>query len=251
MTERVSSPPELLVSSYAIALSALGSERPPVLRQVIVWVIAAVVAAYLVSQVRKPNRWVGRPFLWLMNSSHSPVTNWGLSHITVGKQFTILDVGCGGGATVNKLVAIATDGMVYGVDYADGSVAVSRAKNARWIDAGRVDVRKASVSQLPFADATFDLVTAVETHYYWPDLANDVREILRVLKPGGTLVIIAESYRGGRFEKVQRVVMKPLKGAHLSVDEHRELLATAGFADVRVFVDRGKSWICVAGTTPA
>ena len=44
-----------------------------------------------------------------------------------------------------------------------------------------------------------DVVTAVKTHYYWPDLHADLREILRVLKPGGALVVIAEAYRGQRL----------------------------------------------------
>lgn len=56
---------------------------------------------------------------------------------------------------------------------------------------GRVEIQKASVSQLPFSDNKFDLVTAVETQYYWPDLDKDMEEILRVLKPGGTLIVIA------------------------------------------------------------
>lgn len=213
---------------------------------------AAVVIAVilLVSQVRKPGRWVGRPFLWLMNVSHSPLTKWGLEHVTVGKDFEILDVGCGGGATVSRLAAMATDGRVCGVDYADGSVTVSRRKNAALIAAGRVDIRKASVSQLPFDPGTFDLVTAIETHYYWPDLAASVREIRRVLKPGGTLMILAESYRGSRFDALQRVVMKPLRSAHLSAHEHRELFTTAGYSDVRVIENRGKGWICVTGRGP-
>lgn len=234
-------------------VAALGAQSPPpsLARQLIGYAVTVVLAIYLVSQVRKPSRWVGEPFLWAMNNSHSPVTKWGLSHVTIEKHFSILDVGCGGGATVSRLAGMATDGTVAGVDYADGSVAVSKRKNARLIEAGRVDIRKASVSQLPFADHTFDLVTAVETHYYWPNLPNDTKEILRVLKPGGSLIIIAESYRGGRFEAVQRLVMKPLKSVHLSVDEHRELLVGAGFTDVQVFEDRGKSWICVTGVAPA
>jgi ubiquinone/menaquinone biosynthesis C-methylase UbiE len=81
--------------------------------------------------------------------------------------------------------------MVYAVDYAEGSIAVSRAKNAQLIEAGRVKIRQASVSDLPFPEDKFDLVTAVETQYYWPDLMNDMREILRVLRPGGKLVVIA------------------------------------------------------------
>jgi ubiquinone/menaquinone biosynthesis C-methylase UbiE len=50
---------------------------------------------------------------------------------------------------------------------------------------------------LPFPDGLFDLVTAVETHYFWPDLPADMREIQRVLRPGGTLVVLAEAYKGG------------------------------------------------------
>ena len=53
------------------------------------------------------------------------------------------------------------------------------------------------MSKLPFPDGMFDLVTAVETHYYWPDLVADMREVLRVLKPGGTFVLIAEAYKDG------------------------------------------------------
>jgi ubiquinone/menaquinone biosynthesis C-methylase UbiE len=186
-----------------------------------------------------------------MNASHSPLTRWGLEHVVIGTDFVILDVGCGGGATVSRLADIASRGRVCGVDYSDGSVAVSRRKNAALIAAGRVDIRKASVSQLPFDAGTFDLVTAIETHYYWPNLPASMREIRRVLKPGGTLMILAESYRGSRFDALQRVVMKPLKSAHLSVDEHRELFTAAGYSDAQVNEHRGKGWICATGRVPA
>jgi len=213
--------------------------------------VGLIAATYLIQQVRKPGRWAGRPFLWLMNHSHSSLTDWGLHHVAIAQDFAILDVGCGGGATVNRLAAVAMNGMVCGIDYADGSVAVSRRTNAALIARGRVDIRKASVSELPFADSRFDLVTAIETHYYWPDLAASMREIRRVLKPGGTLLMIAESYAGGRFDAVQRVVMKPLKSAHLSVDEHRELFTTAGYTDVQIVENRRRGWICALGRAPA
>jgi SAM-dependent methyltransferase len=60
------------------------------------------------------------------------------------------------------------------------------------------------VSRLPFPGDKFDLVTAVETQYYWPDLVKDMQEVLRVLKPGGTLIVIAESYKQGRYDRLQR-----------------------------------------------
>jgi ubiquinone/menaquinone biosynthesis C-methylase UbiE len=187
--------------------------------------------------------------LWSMNSRHSKLTDWGLSHVSVGKQDTILDVGCGGGRTVSKLAAIASEGKVYGVDYSEDSVAASKRTNARWINSGQVEIQQGSVSQLPFADEVFDLVTGVETHFFLPDLPGDVREILRVLKPGGTLVLIAEIYRGAgtkAAELADRYVQ--LTGMTLlTVDEHRDLLEGRGYSDVRVIEERGRGWICAAG----
>jgi ubiquinone/menaquinone biosynthesis C-methylase UbiE len=185
-----------------------------------------------------------------MNISHSGLTDWGLTHVSIEKRFTILDVGCGGGRTIQKLAAIATEGMLYGIDYAKGSVAASRGKNAQLIKAGRVEIQRASVSQLPFPDNKFDLVTAVETQYYWPDLVKDMREILRVLKPGGTLIIIAETYKDGRYDMLKGPVMKLLRSTSLSVDEHRELFSTAGYTDVQMFEERNKGWICGTGIKP-
>jgi len=182
-----------------------------------------------------------------MNLGHSRLTAWGLTHVSIEKHFTMLDVGCGGGRTVHTLAALATEGKTFGIDYSEASVAASRRMNRPWIDAGRVHIQLASVSRLPFSDGTFDLVTAVETHYYWPDLPADVREILRVLKPGGRLLIIAEAYRGSRNDAVHGLVMKSLKAHYLSADEHRELLSNAGYSEIEVFEERRKGWICTVG----
>src|SRR5215467_8931474 len=181
------------------------------MKQILYYILLLIAVPYLLNQVRKPSRWIGRLFLWVMNISHSSLTDWGLKHVLIEKRFTILDVGCGGGRTIQKLAALAAEGIVYGVDYAAGSVAASRGKNAQLIKAGRVEIQQASVSQLPFPDDKFDLVTAVETQYYWPDPVYDMREILRALKPGGRLIIIAESYKGGRYDSLKGPVMKLLR----------------------------------------
>lgn len=128
-------------------------------------VLLLVVLIYTLNQVRKPTKWVGRFFLWIMNLSHAGLTDWGLKHVQVERHFTILDVGCGGGRTIQKLATLTPEGKVYGVDYAKGSVAASRGKNAQLIETGRVEIKQASVSQLPFPEDKFNLVTAVETQY--------------------------------------------------------------------------------------
>ena len=205
------------------------------------------------NQFRQPSGWFGRFNLWLMNRRHSKLTDWGLSHVTVNRDATILDVGCGGGRTVAKLAAVATDGRVYGVDFSEASVRMSRALNRPLVDQGRVDIRQSGVSRLPFPDRRFDLVTAVETHFYWPDLPNDVREVLRVLKPGGTLVIIAEAYKGGKHARAIDLfaeAMRPLGYSHLDVAEHNDLLQNAGYSAVEVFEDYEKGWLCTVGNRP-
>ena len=212
--------------------------------------IAVVVAAaiYAGRQVKKPTRFVGRLFAWLMNGSHATLTDWALTHLEVNKDAKVLDVGCGGGRTIEKLAGIVA--AVYGVDYAAGSVAASRAHNRRLIAEGKVFIEEASVSQLPFADGFFELVTAVETQYYWPDTTNDMREILRVLKPGGGLMVVAESYRGGRHDWFLGPMMRLLGSQRLSVDDHRALFQAAGYTEMEIFEERNKGWLCAIGQRP-
>ena len=224
---------------------------PEVWRMLLSACVVVAVVLLLKGQCRKPRWWPGRFFIRVMNASHSALTDWGLAHVPLQPHFTLLDVGCGGGRTIDKLATIASAGRIHGIDYSAASVAVARRTNKRWIEAGRVEIRQGSVSQLPFPEGTFDVVSAVETHYYWPDPAADVREILRVLKPGGRLILIAETYRGQRFDALYRPTMKLLRATYLTEDEHRELLSAAGFAEVVVSVEASKGWICVVGRRPA
>jgi len=204
------------------------------------------------NQCLKPTGWLGRLVLWEMNLHHSKLTDWGLAHASVEKHYIILDVGCGGGRTVSKLAVAAAQGKVYGIDFSEESVAASKRTNASWIDMGRVEISYSSVSQLPFSNATFDLVSAVETHFWWPDLPADMREIFRVLKPGGRLVVVAEVYKGATTG-VSRLAEKHAEKTGmklLSVDEHRELFSRTGYSDVQVIEEPTKGWICAVGKKP-
>jgi SAM-dependent methyltransferase len=208
-------------------------------------------AAWMFQQVRKPSGPLGRRVVRAMNLSHATMTTWGLQLLNVPKNSSILDIGCGGGQTVHTLAALAPEGEVVGLDYSPASVAVSRDTNATDIAAGRVRIEQGSVAALPFPDRTFDIVTAVETHYYWPDLPANVREVLRVLKPGGTFALIAETYRGGPFRLLYGLIMPLLRAAFLTDEEHRDLLAQAGFTEVTTHHKSGKNWITATGRKPS
>lgn len=200
---------------------------------------------------RKPSGWLGRLMLRNMNHRHSPLTDWGLSHIAIAPEWTILDIGCGGGRTLEKLAAV-TKGGVCGVDHSPDSVAASTKHNASAVAEGRVRIVQGSVSALPFPDNAFDLVTAVETHFFWPNLPGDVGETLRVLRPGRTFLVIAEIYKGANTTAAKLIEKRgPASEMKLlTPDEHRELLEGAGYADVQVDLQEVKGWICCKGTKP-
>jgi len=225
--------------------------NPATLKSVAVDLLAAGAAIAYIRQCRKPAWLPGRFLVARMNWSHGGLTTWGLGHLSIRQDATILDVGCGGGRTIERLSGLAPNGKVFGVDYSAASVSASRRHNASLIAAGRVDVQEASVSSLPFPPSTFDVITAVETHYYWPNLAHDVKEVLRVLKPGGAFMLLAETYKGRSFDWLYRPVMTGLLSAsYLSVEEHRSLLVGAGYVGVEVSIDERRGWICAVGNKP-
>jgi SAM-dependent methyltransferase len=145
-----------------------------------------------------------------MNASHAAVTEWGLGHIPIEKDFTFLDVGCGGGRTIDWLASRARS--VYGVDYSEASVAMAREINARAIAEGRVDIRQGSVSHLPFPNATFDVAIAVETHYYWPN--DDTRSARGVPHTRPTSAVTRRRRLRGRPSVRREVAGLDLRDRH-------------------------------------
>jgi ubiquinone/menaquinone biosynthesis C-methylase UbiE len=182
-----------------------------------------------------------------MNLGHAGLTAWGLAAVDLVEPAVVLDIGCGGGRTIRRLASMAPRGKVVGIDYSPDSLAVARRTARRRVSEGRVDLILGTVSHLPFRDAAFDLVTAIESHFFWPDLASDLAEVRRVLKPGARVVIISAMYRGSRFDRRNRRIVEAGKMSWLSVEEYEELLGRAGFTDVDVAVEERRGWIRAMG----
>lgn len=143
------------------------------------------------SQCARPKGALGRAMLKFMNLCHAPLTNWGLDLVDIQDGWTMLDIGCGGGATLKRLLKRSQDAKVYGIDISEESVAKAIKVNADVIDK-QVFVQQGSAEKLPYEDGKFDLVTAVETVYFWPNLPNCLQEVRRVLKSGGKFAILVE-----------------------------------------------------------
>jgi ubiquinone/menaquinone biosynthesis C-methylase UbiE len=212
--------------------------------------LAILLIFWFFRQVGRPRGPLGKTMVRGWNRSHAKLTDWGLQQLIPPENVVMLDVGCGGGRTVSRLSALAPSAKVVGLDVSAASVAVTRETNIGGIESGRVQILQGSVAALPFPSDMFDIVTAVETHYYWPDLAANVKDVLRVLKPGGTFALIAEAYRGGPFRLIYAIIMPLIGAALLSDAEHRDLLIQAGFTEVTTKHVPGKNWICATGCKP-
>ena len=175
------------------------------------------------SQCARPEGFLGRVMLRFMNFGHAPLTNWGLSLVEIHDGWTMLDIGCGGGATLKRLLMRSKGAQVYGIDISEESVAKARKVNAEVLDR-QVFVTQGSAEKLPYDDNKFDLVTAVETVYFWPDLPNCLKEVRRVVKPGGRFAIMVEVLEN---DSVWTDVVDGMTA--YSPEQLKEMLDEAGF----------------------
>jgi ubiquinone/menaquinone biosynthesis C-methylase UbiE len=196
-------------------------------------------------QFRKPTGWLAKFAALGMNRGHEKVWRWGLEYIAIQPDAIILDVGCGGGGAVRILAQAAQHGKVYGVDYSKDVLPTAHWVNRALIKQGRVEIQHGSVSDLPFPDSMFDLATAFETTMFWPSLVSDLREVLRVLKPGGTLLIANEAYADARFAERNARWARLADFQFQTPGEARQCLIKAGYASVEIDTCPAKNWIAV------
>jgi len=197
----------------------------------------------VLNQCRQPTGVFGRCIARGMNVGHSKLWNWALGHVSAPPEACILDIGCGGGKVVRKLVEDIPGSSVRGLDYSEDMVRMSRSVNRAFIRSGRVEINRGCVSELPFPEDMFDLVTAFETCYFWPDMVDDLREIGRVLKPGGTLLLANEAYEHDRFAKRNSRLVKWGDINLYAPKEYRKFLSASGYSDIRVFELPSRNWI--------
>lgn len=192
---------------------------------------------------RKPVGFGGKIMVAMMNFGHGAMADWGFRFVRISENAAVLDCGCGGGANIKKLLEKCQKGTVKGIDYSEVSVEKSRKVNAKAIQAGRCEVIQANVMELPFEPESFDLVTAFETIYFWPDLLQSFREVHRVLKTGGTVSICNES--NGDTSKDDKWIEKIGGMTIYNGDQIKAVLEQAGFSGIRI-EKNDKGWICVS-----
>ena len=196
-----------------------------------------------VSQTRKPAGFLGKMMVNGMNGGHAKMADWGMSHLKSIAPQEIVEIGCGGGRNAGELLKKYPSAHVTAIDYSDVSVSKATAYNAEAIRKGRCEVKQGDVSNLTLPEEKYDLATAFETIYFWPGLKECFAQVAKVLKPGGTFMIVNESdgtdEASLKFEKI----IDGMK-CH-TIEEIEEALKSAGFNKVKSDHHKSKPWITV------
>ena len=164
-----------------------------------------------------------------------------LAQLELSAQDDVLEIGFGGGGLLALLLE-ATRGRVIGADLSEAMVKRAR---RRFRGCDRLALHLASVEALPLEDASVDKGCSVNNLYFWPDPAAGMRELARVVRPGGRLAIAFEPPEELRKWPGHRFGFRLFEEA-----EVRRLMEAAGFSQIRCAEGRGRKpdrFLCLTG----
>jgi len=190
----------------------------------------------------KPKGIGGKIMVHMMNTGHSSMAEWGFTHMEIQSDNVCLDIGCGGGANVRKLLEKSPYGRVVGIDHSEISVEKSKKINKAGIESKRCEILQGDVMKLPFRDEIFDVITAFETIYFWPDINEAFKQVYRVLKVSGTFMICNESNGENSKEEKWTKIIQGMK--IYNSEQIKKSLEDAGFTDIKIHKNK-KGWLCV------
>lgn len=184
---------------------------------------------FIAEQARNAKGPIGRVIAWIMARETQRDNLLAIEALDLRETDHVLDIGTGHGWALARIAAQTPKGTVTGLDPSSLMVEIAKRRNATLVRDGKVTIEQAHVAHLPLPDAAVDKAMSVHALYFWPDLGASLKEIARVLKPQGRLVLVfrssddvravaafpAEIYR---FPAVAQVI-SALKDAGFSVSE--------------------------------
>ena len=198
-----------------------------------------------VAQFHHPTGAVGHVAGWVMGRRSSNVARnrWAVQVLDVQPSERVIELGCGPGVAIAALATRATRGLVVGVDHSEVMIRQARRRNGAAIRAGRVRLIRAPVERLSISDGPFDAALAVNTVGMWPDPTARLRELSRLLRPGGRIALVSQPRCPGATAVTSAA----------AANELAALLTEAGFEHLQTeMLDLDPPAACVIGRlTPA
>ena len=194
-----------------------------------------------ITQCMKPHGAEGVETIANMNENHKEISEFAFECINVNENDQILDIGCGGGVNIEKFLKL-TSSNVDGLDYSEVSVNETLKRN--W-DSGRCEVYHADVADMPIRDESYDLVSAFETIYFWPDIGETFKEVYRIIRPNGQF-LIAHGTDGNHPDDEKWLATVEGMSVY-TASELEKYLLDAGFRNVEIHVKPNDYILVVIG----
>lgn len=191
------------------------------------------------SQFAQPSGLRGRIVGHLMALKNKERSWWVLPLLDIHQNDHVLEIGFGSGVDVRRVSEMAIDGFVAGVDHSPVMVDHAKRRNAAAIEKGLVELKLGSASRLPYPDESFEKVFSINVAQFWMDPLEAMREMRRVLRPGGLIAVAVQPRWKGATERAARETVRALA----------ENLRAAEFSEVRLESKRMKpvSVVCALG----
>ncbi len=197
-------------------------------------------AFFFSKQLRHPRGWLGTKLASVMNRENAGINRLTLAEMQIEAGHHVMEIGFGGAALLEQIVTCAAQGAVAGVEMSETLL-----KKARLNPSLRFAILRAgTIESLPFADASFDRVCTVNTIYFWSDQTQAMREVLRVLKPGGRFTIGFHTEADLRKTGVSESVFR-----FHDAEAVESLFSAHGFVSISRTNGRnaGREFICISG----
>ena len=163
-----------------------------------------------------------------MERGHRPTGEQAIARMKLTPDAQVLDLGCGSGWATRLMAEKASSGRVVGVDISDEMIELARNSS---VDFPNTDFQVAGADDLPFPDRTFTHAFSMESLYYYQDIAAALREVARVMAPGGLFVAVMDLYLENRPSH-QWIHQLKVPVQLLSIADYHTLFRGAGFTHV-------------------
>ena len=187
------------------------------------------------TQVTKPTGFFGKILARGMAWGHKDFYENTAKVLDLRHDDKYLEIGFGSGLFIKKYVSDVS--RIAGLDYSEDMVKLASSINKDLIELGRAEFRQGDVSSIPWNDNEFSVVVGIETFFFWPEPAASLREIYRVLIPGGRLIIEMAYNKDDGLDHTKHIKKYKLK--LYGADEMKELLEEADFSDIAIDYYKG------------
>ena len=146
---------------------------------------------FIGEQVKHPRGMFSGVIAQRMNQSNVDINKNTIQLLEIEPTDRVLEIGFGGGDGLNEMTKLIQSGLLAGIEISDDMIKLSRKRFKDFISQGKLELKKGSSKEIPYEDGFFDRVCVINCIYFWSDPLADLREIMRVMKNEGKLVLSA------------------------------------------------------------